>query len=107
MAGCGCFLFLGGSFVFFAVCGMGFGIAMVASTIYLTYYFGADYYSVISGSVLPVSNILAAVGPAAAGAAVAVTDSYSIPFLVMGLVNAAAALICLSSKMPRKRQNIF
>jgi len=110
MSACGIFLFMGGggSMALFIIgslcCGIGFGISMVSGSMYITYYFGPEYYPVIYGAVLPVSTIMAAVGPAAAGAVATSVGSYAGPFLVMGLANVVVSLICLLSKMPRKRR---
>ena len=108
MGACGCLLSIGDSFVLFVLaalcCGSGFGISMVAGSLFTTYNFGEENYSVIFGAMLPVSTLMAALGPAITGAVVAATGSYSGPFLVMGLTNLGTAVLCLFSTVPAKRR---
>lgn len=107
MAACGLLLFFGKGFLCFVLgsmcAGLGFGISMVNGSMYLTHYFGPEHFSVIYGALSPVSTVVASCGPAITGA-VAATGGYGGPFLVMGLANAAMAVPCLFSSMPRKRR---
>lgn len=80
------------------VFGMGYGFAYVAVPSLIANYFGRQAYTQLYGIRLPVSTVIGAIGPYAAGAIFDATGTYRLVFIAYAVIAGVAAVVAFSAR---------